>query len=199
MSSSEELSTLSATARFTKLGTAGVAAAIGLVSIVITLIYSVDNYIESEISNTQKMENVILIDSVSGTIQIQSEEIDEIINNTEDLESREKLIEYQKNVEILINNTRDTKEILEKDIKNNYKGSSINFGFISNAYADTDQEAVFKKQYILWAILCLLALVYLGALYSLFFSRNSRNIELATDLVKTLTGFYIGIVTSTAA
>ena len=46
------------------------------------------------------------------------------------------------------------------------------------------------------AILILLAIVYLGALYNLLFSPSPGSIEMATDLVKTLTGFYIGVATS---
>ena len=55
------------------------------------------------------------------------------------------------------------------------------------------------KRNILAIVLSVLGLVYLSALGKTFFSTSSQNMALAVDLVKTLTGFFIGVVTSLIA
>jgi hypothetical protein len=52
------------------------------------------------------------------------------------------------------------------------------------------------KENALTIILAVLALVYFGALVKTFFSSNPQNMSMAVDLVKTLTGFFIGVATS---
>ena len=197
--SSEELSELPTLSRVSKLGTAGIAAIIGLISVGITLFFSIDNYQMENSINNAKQEKIQIINESSTKIESQGVAIREIINNTEDPELREKLNEYQMNIEKYIEESREANKLLEKDVERSYKGSIFNIGIISVAYAAETEGPKLKKQNVLWAILILLALVYLGALYSLLFSKNSNNIDIATDLVKTLTGFYIGIATSVVA
>ena len=55
------------------------------------------------------------------------------------------------------------------------------------------------KENILSIVLGILGLVYVAALVKTFFSGNSQNMALAVDLVKTLTGFFIGVVTALVA
>ena len=51
------------------------------------------------------------------------------------------------------------------------------------------------KNTIMSGIFSILGLVYLSAIYKLFFAKNQNHIDIATDLVKTLTGFFVGAAT----
>ncbi len=70
---------------------------------------------------------------------------------------------------------------------------------ISIAYAqNTDFQEIEAKniQYIIMGgIFSLLGIVYLAAIFRLLFSKNISNVLIATDLVKTLTGFFVGVGT----
>lgn len=80
------------------------------------------------------------------------------------------------------------------------QSSLIDF-FISGAVAaeTSDLEDGISselKSSILPIVLGVLGLVYFSALVKTFFSSNPQNMNLAVDLVKTLTGFFIGVVTA---
>ena len=48
---------------------------------------------------------------------------------------------------------------------------------------------------IMAGIFLVLGLVYFAGIFKLFFSANSNQIDTASDLVKTLTGFFVGAAT----
>jgi len=69
---------------------------------------------------------------------------------------------------------------------------------ISSAYAQTTplSENEFTPKIVIMAgIFLVLGLVYFAGIYKLFFSGNSEQIDTASDLVKTLTGFFVGAAT----
>lgn len=193
----EELSKLNAISRLAMLGPIKAVIIIGVLSFFISVYFSYEKYASINAINIEKQENLKIIVEQQRAITEKSTELELLIINEQNQELKNKIMEYQREIEKLLEQSKETKKILEKDIKSNYKGSVLKFEIISSAYADNhDVIPQIKKQNVFWAILGLLALVYLGALYSLFFSIKPRNIELATDLVKTLTGFYIGIATT---
>ena len=49
---------------------------------------------------------------------------------------------------------------------------------------------------IMAGVFIILGLVYLAGIFKLFFSGNSEQLDTAADLVKTLTGFFVGVATS---
>jgi hypothetical protein len=70
---------------------------------------------------------------------------------------------------------------------------------ISTVYAqpvaELAEDAVTPKILIMAGIFLVLGIVYIAGIYKLFFSDNSNQIEFASDLVKTLTGFFVGAAT----
>lgn len=70
---------------------------------------------------------------------------------------------------------------------------------ISFAYAQPVtgiiENGVTPKILIMAGIFLILGLVYLAGIYYIFFSGNSEQIDTASDLVKTLTGFFVGAAT----
>ena len=70
---------------------------------------------------------------------------------------------------------------------------------IASAYAQPDtgslQNAFTPKILIMAGIFVVLGLVYLAGIFKIFFSSNSEQIDTASDLVKTLTGFFVGAAT----
>lgn len=76
---------------------------------------------------------------------------------------------------------------------------------ISTAYAqpEEDTQPVVEPaedestptKIIMPGIFLVLGIVYLAGIYKLFFSDNSNQIDTASDLVKTLTGFFVGAAT----
>ena len=70
---------------------------------------------------------------------------------------------------------------------------------ISSAYARPDtgslQNAFTPKILIMAGIFVILGLVYLAGIFKIFFSSNSEQIDTASDLIKTLTGFFVGAAT----
>ena len=70
---------------------------------------------------------------------------------------------------------------------------------IPYAYAQTDpvpKESGFTPQVIIMAgIFVVLGLVYFAGIYKLLFSGTAEQIDAAADLVKTLTGFFVGAAT----
>jgi hypothetical protein len=106
------------------------------------------------------------------------------------------LIYARKKADDLLQESRDWK------LNWSRPAGGANLDFISSAYADTPNLAptaggvLVNRSMILWVVLGLLACVYLGALYSVFFAQRERNIAVSTDLVKTLTGFFIGVVST---
>jgi hypothetical protein len=70
---------------------------------------------------------------------------------------------------------------------------------ISSAYAQSLEELAaggFTPRILIMAgIFLVLGLVYFAGIFKLFFSSNSNQIETASDLVKTLTGFFVGAAT----
>ena len=69
---------------------------------------------------------------------------------------------------------------------------------ISSAYAQTaplSENEFTPKILIMSGIFLVLSLVYCAGIYKLFFSGNSDQIDTASDLVKTLTGFFVGAAT----
>lgn len=49
------------------------------------------------------------------------------------------------------------------------------------------------KSEIILGIFSALGIVYFVAIYKVFFSTNPNNVDSATDLIKTLTGFFVGV------
>jgi drug/metabolite transporter (DMT)-like permease len=70
----------------------------------------------------------------------------------------------------------------------------------SIAYAQPDEpekpEKFTPRVIIMGGVFVILGLVYLAGIFKLFFSRNSTQLDTAADLVKTLTGFFVGVATS---
>jgi hypothetical protein len=70
---------------------------------------------------------------------------------------------------------------------------------ITSAYAQTEatlpDNEFTPKVLIMAGIFLVLGLVYFAGIYKLFFSGNSNQIDTASDLVKTLTGFFVGAAT----
>ena len=77
---------------------------------------------------------------------------------------------------------------------------------ISTAYAQSvadvqpveepAEDEFAPKKVIMPGIFLVLGIVYMAGIYKLFFSDNSNQIDMASDLVKTLTGFFVGAATS---
>ena len=70
---------------------------------------------------------------------------------------------------------------------------------ISPAHAQSVEELAAggftPKVLIMAGIFIVLGLVYIAGIFKLFFSDNSNQIDTASDLVKTLTGFFVGAAT----
>ena len=70
---------------------------------------------------------------------------------------------------------------------------------ISVAYAQGTTEETsdgFTPRIIIMAgVFAIIGIVYLAGIFKLFFSRNSEQVDTAADLVKTLTGFFVGAAT----
>ena len=70
---------------------------------------------------------------------------------------------------------------------------------ISSAFAQTSappaNNEFTPKVLIMAGIFLVLGVVYFAGIYKLFFSGNSDQIDTAADLVKTLTGFFVGAAT----
>jgi predicted RND superfamily exporter protein len=67
---------------------------------------------------------------------------------------------------------------------------------IAYAAQGAPQESFTPRVMIVTGIFIVLGLVYLVAIFKLFFSSNSSQVDTAADLVKTLTGFFVGGATS---
>jgi hypothetical protein len=52
------------------------------------------------------------------------------------------------------------------------------------------------RVFVMWGVFAVLGLVYLGGIFRVLFSTNLTNIDTAADLVKTLTGFFVGTATN---
>jgi len=102
-------------------------------------------------------------------------------------------------------------ELRQEQFERDLKGSSINDGaspfsltVVAAAHASEPAEveseiisrASSRRTPVLWATLGILGFVYALVNYKVWFSTNPRNMELATDLMKTITGFWIGLGTT---
>ena len=54
----------------------------------------------------------------------------------------------------------------------------------------------FPKNTIMLGVFSALGIVYFVAIFKVFFSTNPNNVDSATDLIKTLTGFFVGVGTA---
>ena len=70
---------------------------------------------------------------------------------------------------------------------------------ISTAYAgpavELAENEFTPKDLVMAGIFLVLGIVYIAGIFKLFFSDNSNQIDTASDLVKTLTGFFVGAAT----
>ena len=70
---------------------------------------------------------------------------------------------------------------------------------VSIAYAQYEtgntSEKFTPRILIMAGIFIILGIVYLAGIFKLFFSGNSDQVDTAADLVKTLTGFFVGVAT----
>lgn len=70
---------------------------------------------------------------------------------------------------------------------------------VTSAYAqptdDVNDDEFTPKVLIMAGIFVVLGLVYIVGIFKLFFSRNNDQVDTASDLVKTLTGFFVGAAT----
>jgi len=194
---SNEFSGLPFFKRFSKLGVVGVAIILGLISIFVSFYFTAEK-VQIESAKEQAIHDYS--ESWGGhsvNLEVKLKDINERLQQTMNPELREYLLIQKQEIEEQIEKSKEYEKLKDKYLK---PSSSINFSIFPTAHAQTTNEQTpVKKHHILWSILGLLAFVYLGALYSLFLSSVPRNIELATDLVKTLTGFYIGIATTVLA
>jgi hypothetical protein len=88
------------------------------------------------------------------------------------------------------------------------RGAFIDW-FFTTAHAsntDPDQDSIaaknnkpLAKEFIVKMALIVIGVMYFFSIYKVFFSRNPRNMKVAIDLMKSITGFWFGIVTSTLA
>jgi multidrug transporter EmrE-like cation transporter len=71
---------------------------------------------------------------------------------------------------------------------------------IPSLYASSDNELIIPikniKNIIIFGVFSALGFVYFIAVFKVFFSKNPNNVDSATDLIKTLTGFFVGVGTS---
>ena len=75
----------------------------------------------------------------------------------------------------------------------------LNISAVSVAYAQDiteGQVSSFTLRVIIMAgVFIILGIVYLAGIFKLFFSDNFARVDTAADLVKTLTGFFVGAAT----
>jgi hypothetical protein len=57
-------------------------------------------------------------------------------------------------------------------------------------------ESVIPRVIIMAGVFGILGIVYPAGIFKLFFSGNAAQVDTAADLVKTLTGFFVGVATS---
>ncbi len=70
---------------------------------------------------------------------------------------------------------------------------------VSSAHAqpidEMNDDEFTPKVLIMSGIFVVLGLVYIAGIFKLFFSTNNDQVDTASDLVKTLTGFFVGAAT----
>ncbi len=126
-----------------------------------------------------------------------------------DIEKKLKIIQLQ-----IEESNRVKKQIVElmknENLeKNEPKKSSLLYNIFSITEANAADEnkvqidnlipKVISKIQILLLVLALLAMVYLVSIISLLISRDPKKVDLSADVIKTLTGFFIGVATTMAA
>lgn len=76
---------------------------------------------------------------------------------------------------------------------------SFDILLVSTAYAQDDADAATEqftpRVIIMTGIFFVLSLVYLAGIVKLFFTKNANQVDTAADLVKTMTGFFVGAAT----
>ncbi len=164
---------------------------------------------EWAIANTQKM--ILLEEKSLSRIENNIKKAQSEGAKTDDLERERKeslknIERLKKELELLILE-RDEFRIQSLHPKMLLDSPSLS---VNNAYA-AEQEInnIAKKndsmslnekdslrRYVLFAVLLVLAIVYIIVNYKVWFSTNPKNMDLASDLMKTITGFWIGLGTA---
>ena len=96
-------------------------------------------------------------------------------------------------VAVLVNQGEKATDAIQK--------SGLEQLFISTAYAQDSAEPaettdVFTPKLIIMSgVFVVLGVVYLAGIVKLFFTSNADQVDTAADLVKTLTGFFVGAAT----
>ena len=79
------------------------------------------------------------------------------------------------------------------------KTSEIAMSPVSVAFAqehgNSEPNAFTPRVIIISGIFVVLGIVYIAGIVKLFFTRNADQVDAASDLVKTLTGFFVGAAT----
>lgn len=145
---------------------------------------------------------------------LKSQAIIEKIRETPQLQQTEQMQQMQRQPDVVPSETTPSETMQAPEIAptpvetmpaEQPEQGSIDLSLINVAYAQDPLsdggllDNGGQNSWILPFILIFLGIVYVIALGKTFFSSNTQNVELAIDLVKTLTGFFIGVVTSLVA
>lgn len=156
---------------------------------------SIEQKIETEISKGGRPEKLI-------------EEKLAIQNKMDDFYARlkELYVNCENNASCRLEQFKLHDSIEEFNLRN--RGAFINW-FFTTAHAsntDPDKDSIpakynkpLEKEFIVKIALIVIAVMYLFTIHKVFFSRNPRNMKAAIDLMKMITGFWFGIVTSALA
>ena len=95
---------------------------------------------------------------------------------------------------IVISNAQTVQTSMQRN-----DGGAMNL-IVSRVFADDANRLSdpngFPKNTVMLGVFAALGLVYFVAIFKVFFSTNPNNVDSATDLIKTLTGFFVGVGTS---
>jgi hypothetical protein len=127
-----------------------------------------------------------------------------VISNLKKPTEPDTIKELQKEVERLkVENEKLHKDLnslrAQGPVKNSSLGASrLMFAVLQTAPLAAPVAAAeppaFDVRYILWLVLGILCVAYLGAWWAILFSKTPATVVFASDTIKTLTGFFCGIV-----
>lgn len=95
-----------------------------------------------------------------------------------------------------------------EEFNRRHRGAFIDWFFTTAHASDTDPgkdsiaakyDKPLDKEFIVKIALVVIFLTYLFSIFKVFFSHNPRNMKAAIDLMKMITGFWFGIVTTALA
>jgi hypothetical protein len=123
-----------------------------------------------------------------------------VISNLKKPTEPDTIKELQNEVEQLkVENEKLRKELDSLKARGPVKNSSLGtsrflFAALQPAPLAAAAPPAFDVRYIIWLVLGVLCVAYLVAWGAIFFSKTAEAVAFASDTVKTLTGFFCGIV-----